>query len=111
MKIKEGASLNGLQTVMRIALVEADVIWRELGQELTVTSGTDGEHSAGSLHYYGYALDFRTRYFNKEERWEAYASLVEALEFDGFNIYLHDTHIHVEYDQIKGEMDEWRKLY
>ena len=111
MKIKEGASLIGLKLEMRPVLIEADAIWRELGQELVITSGTDGEHSAGSLHYYGYAVDLRIRYFTQEEKYKAFSELVSALEFDGYDIYLHDTHIHVEYDAIKGEEATWRRNY
>jgi len=97
---------------MRPVLIEAEKIWDDLGQELTVTAGTDGEHSAGSLHYYGYAIDLRTRYFTQEEKFQAYCSLAEALEHMGFDIYLHDTHIHVEYqDIIKDHNLEWRTAY
>ena len=59
MKIKKGVSLQGLKLVMRRALQEAEKIWNILGEELVITSGTETyEHSAGSLHYYGLALDF-----------------------------------------------------
>ena len=68
MKIKEGVVLAGLQLPMRRASIEADKIWRNLGQELVVTAGLDGAHSAGSLHYYGYALDLRSRYFAEEQK-------------------------------------------
>jgi len=101
MKIKKGVSLQGLRLVMRPVLIEADLIWQKLGQELVITSCTEGEHSAHSLHYYGYALDFRTRYFTQDEKWEAYCNLVQALEYEGYDIFMHDTHIHVEYDAIK----------
>lgn len=105
MKIKKGVSLIGLRLVMRPVLVEADRIWEELGQELVITSGTDSEHSAGSLHYYGYAVDLRTRYFTQEEKFTAYCELVDALEYEGFNVFMHDTHIHVEFDAIlNGEV-------
>jgi hypothetical protein len=105
MKIKKGVSLTGLRLVMRPVLVEADRIWDELGQELVITSGTDGEHSAGSLHYYGYAVDLRTRYFTQDEKQSAYIQLIEALEYEGFNVFMHSTHIHVEWDSIiNGEI-------
>ena len=67
MKIKKGVSLIGLRLVMRPVLIEADRIWDDLGQELVITSCTDGTHSPGSLHYYGYAVDLRTRYLTQEE--------------------------------------------
>ncbi len=97
MQIKEGASLQGLDIKMRPVLIAADVIWKKYGQELVVTSGTDGTHSAGSLHYYGRALDFRTRYFDKEELDKVFNSMCEKLN-DDYDVVVHDTHIHVEYD-------------
>ncbi len=64
MQIKEDASVVGLKLPMREALVAIESIWREHGEEAVITCGTNGEHSAGSLHYYGYAVDVRTHYFS-----------------------------------------------
>lgn len=98
MKIKEGASLQGLRICMRAALIAADQVWENLGQELVITSGTEGEHSAASLHYYGLALDFRTRYFDEGERHLAFNKLSLALAGENFTVVLEDTHIHVQYN-------------
>lgn len=97
MKIKDGAILVGLDIKMRPALIAADKIWAVLGQELIVTAGLEGEHSAGSLHYYGLALDFRTRYFTDIEAQDAESRLRNSLGSD-FDIIRHSTHIHCEYD-------------
>jgi hypothetical protein len=98
MQIKEGASLSGLQLAMRPALQVAEYVWKEYGEELVVTSGTDGVHSAGSLHYYGYALDFRTRYFDYETKMKVFRDLVYQLrKRQGFVVLLEKDHIHVEY--------------
>ena len=97
MKIKEGASIQGLDIRMRPALIAADRIWKELGQELVVTSGLDGEHSAGSLHYYGYAVDFRIRYFTARQAFKAKNDLALSLGND-YDVILHSSHMHVEYD-------------
>ncbi len=114
MKIKKGVILQGLQIEMRPVLKQADKIWTSLGQELVITSGLDGVHSAGSLHYYGYALDFRTNYFSDIEKQKAYNMLMdwkksnnfyfnmETDEYDysrSYDIILHKTHMHVEYDR------------
>jgi len=96
MKIKKGASLAGLQIEMRPALMAAEKIWVNYGRELVITSGTDGEHSAGSLHYYGYAVDFRTRYFDFETLNQVYQDLRLELPAE-FRIKLESTHMHVEY--------------
>ena len=99
MELKEGVILGGLKLEMRKALVEAEKLWKTFGQVLTVTSGLDSTHSAGSLHYYGYALDLRTRYFTTDEAKRVAYELQMKLG-DSYNVVLHTTHIHVEYDAI-----------
>ena len=79
---------------MRAVLREADRIWSQHNQELVVTSGLDGTHGPTSWHYFGCAIDFRTRYFDDDERDDVYDELVEALP--AYDIIKHDTHIHVE---------------
>lgn len=96
-KIKEGASIVGLKIEMRPALIEADKIWNAYGQPLTITCGLDGEHSAGSLHYYGYAVDLRIRDFTEIQKQTAWANLKSKLGV-AYDVVLHKTHIHVEYD-------------
>lgn len=97
MKLLPAVILNGLDIRMRPALVTADRIWREHGQELVVTCGLNGVHSAGSLHYYGRALDFRTRYFSAGDKESVVNALRHSLS-DDYDVVPHDTHCHVEYD-------------
>ena len=97
MQIKEGVILNGLQIEMRPVLIAAESIWKSFHQELVVTGGLDGEHSAGSLHYYGFALDFRTRYFSEEVVDKVAEDLRRQLGTD-YDVIVHRSHIHVEYD-------------
>jgi hypothetical protein len=100
MKIKEGAILQGLDIRMRPALIEANKVWHSYGQELVVTAGLDGAHSAGSLHYYGLALDLRTRYFDNDTQTEVAIELRKKLAgYFYFDVILHESHIHVEYDK------------
>lgn len=103
MKIKPGANLQGLDIRVRPILVEAEKIWLSLGQALVVTCGLDGEHSAGSLHYYGLAVDLRINYFDEEEKeivFHALSNVLKSIDYR-FDVYLHSTHIHAEYDIIK----------
>lgn len=97
MKIKPGANIQGLDIRMRPALITADRIWRKVGHELVITAGLDGEHSAGSLHYYGLAVDMRSKYFSEAEKQVVVANLSNALGKD-FDVVPHTTHIHVEFD-------------
>lgn len=96
MKIKQGANIQGLDIRIRPALIVADKVWKELGQELVITSGLDGEHSAGSLHYYGLAVDMRTRYFSDSEKKRAAEALRQGLG-EGFDVVVESSHIHVEF--------------
>lgn len=99
MKIKNGVRLNGLKIEMRKVLLEADRIWASENKELVITSGLDGTHSAGSLHYYGYALDLRTRYFSDRKINGIASRLRDALGKD-YDVVIHKTHIHVEFDGV-----------
>lgn len=96
-QIKNGAQMIGLQIEMRPVLVIANRMWKKYKQELVITEGTGGTHSAGSLHYYGYALDFRTRYFDKPIQKKIRDELALALGSQ-YDVILHSSHIHVEYD-------------
>ena len=100
MKVKEGVKLAGLQLPMRKVLVEASKLWDTFGAELVVTSTTDGVHSPGSLHPYGYAVDLRTHYFKDDQ----HQMLANELRYQLGNVYdviVHPTHIHVEWDRAK----------
>lgn len=103
MRIKEGASLQGLKIVMRVALMTCERILEQYGQELVVTSGTDGEHTTGSLHYYGYAVDLRTRDMTPRDRALAFAKILDAFDGTKYRAILEPSHLHVEY---RGEIDD-----
>jgi len=103
MQIKQGVNLQGLDIKIRPALVVAEKVYQAHGRELVITAGMDGTHSAGSLHYYGLAIDCRTRYFSSEEAKVVANELREKLrKIDKrFDVVLHSSHIHIEYDVIK----------
>jgi hypothetical protein len=94
MKIKNGASIAGLHLLMRPVLIEANRIYKLNNRELVVTSGLDGIHSAGSYHYYGLALDFRTR--DLPDPGKVAKELKMALPY--YDVILESTHLHVEPD-------------
>jgi len=105
MKVKEGVVLAGLDIKMRPVLIAAEKIWSNYGQELVVTCGLNGEHSAGSYHYYGLALDFRHRYFTDIQKDMVAEELMDKLRrvencqvFHDYDVVIENTHIHVEYD-------------
>lgn len=65
--IKPGVSLIGLQPPMLMAQAEAREVYREHGYIFVITSGLEGKHGVGSLHFVGLALDYRVR--STEEYW------------------------------------------
>ena len=100
MKLKEGVILAGIQVQMNPVLVESEGLWEEEGQEVVITAGLDGEHKKSTLHSLGYALDLRTRYFPKENHQRIADELQRRLG-DEYDVIVHDTHIHVEWDKAK----------
>lgn len=109
MKIKPGANIQGLDIAMRPVLKHAERIWKEAGFKdgITVTCGMDGEHSAGSLHYYGRAIDIRIWYIDDAGAQQYLAAdtlaaacyqLQRSLLTD-YDVISHaGSHVHVEYD-------------
>ena len=99
MIIKEGVNIQGLKLEMRPVLMYANRIWKKHGKELAITSGMDGTHHASSLHYYGYAVDLRTRYFSDKEK-QTIASELKHMLGDGYDVITEKDHIHAEYQAI-----------
>lgn len=97
MRKSDNVNLCGLDIKMRRVLSAAERIWASLGKELIVTSACDGLHSAGSLHYYGLAVDLYADYFNEDLRGKAIVRLEKAIGID-YDIVNELKHIHVEYD-------------
>ncbi len=102
MRAKKGVSVNGLHISMRQVLPVCGKLWREHGKECVVTAGNEGNpldrvHSIGSLHYYGRAVDLRTRYFDKFTQKKVKAKLQDLLGSD-YDVVIERTHMHVEYD-------------
>lgn len=70
---------------------------QEMEIVVTITSGTDGKHMAGSRHYIGAALDFRTSNLTKKEVTRFMDKMRERLGPD-YDVVLESDHVHVERD-------------
>ena len=96
--LKDGVSLADIRPETRRILFAASPIWHEHGQELWITSHKEGGHGVSSLHYDGYALDLRSRYFgNGREVGVVVKKLQQSLGRD-YDVAHHVDHIHVEWD-------------
>lgn len=96
MKLVNDANIQGLHPVMRPVLkeVEKEYIRQGIADGAVVTCGLNGEHSAGSWHYYGVALDFRTYFFSDDQKHRVTQHLKEVLP--QYDVILESTHLHIE---------------
>ena len=97
MQIKDGANYDGLTREMREACVIIDRVYTRYDYVCVLTSGKDGTHGEGSLHYEGRAGDFRTRQVTPENKHKIIADCQKELGPE-FEVILEDSHIHVEHD-------------
>lgn len=97
MKIKPGVDLRKVSPQICIACVIANEIYEKHNKYLVITSISDGQHKTDSLHYTGFAADFRTNYFTREEIIQVVQELQLSLG-DQFDILHEIDHIHLEFD-------------
>lgn len=96
LKLKPGVRIIGLRPEIMLAVQVAASVYDKFGYDCVITSGTDGSHSRGSLHYAGQAVDLRTWIVNVEHRRPIRDEIAAALGGD-FDVVLESNHIHVEY--------------
>lgn len=97
--LKVGVRLDHLHRRMAIAIPRIAEVFDDCGYSCVITAGSDGVHSAKSLHYHGRALDFRTRHVPEHER-QGIADLISLALGAEYDVILESTHIHVEWDPI-----------
>lgn len=93
------------QAVLAAMVVERVFARHDIVQ-CVITSGSDGKHRPDSLHYSGYALDFRSKNVPPQLKHEVLEEIRAALGAD-FDVLLEglDTpheHYHVEWDPKGG---------
>lgn len=95
MLLKLGVSIERLSRNIRrvLGLVE-EAYLRFSGEEAVITSACEGNHSPGSLHYSGDAIDFRKA---KKAFSEIVASLKKSLG-SNYDVVSEGDHLHVEWD-------------
>lgn len=95
-QLKEGVSLVGLRPEMSFGASIAASVFLGYGYDAIITSVTEGQHSLTSLHYVGFAVDFRVRHIPEDLR-EAIANTIRSALGAEFDVILKPTHIHVEF--------------
>ncbi len=94
--MKAGVKLAGLQPQIVLGVIIANDVIRSLGYNCVITSGSEGRHQDGSLHYEGLALDLRTVNIPKPE-WDGTVTAIKSALGPDFDVVLEATHIHLEY--------------
>lgn len=112
MRCKDGVTLHGLNWRMRRVLKIADALFMRFGQELVVTSACDGKHGTWSWHYFGCALDFRTKHFGDAGLVAKVAKELQVALGPQYEVINHGPsyprgqHIHVEFEHFAPEVRE-----
>ena len=103
LQLKDGVKLKDLQPQAVLMLMIVGSCYSRLDPEyvVTVTSGNDGKHSDKSLHYKGFAFDFRTKNFNEDKH--VLVSMIRQALGAEFDVVLEmegepQEHLHVEWD-------------
>ncbi|MCV0441473.1 MAG: hypothetical protein K5880_23035 [Hydrogenophaga sp.] len=107
--VKDGVQLDGLEPEMVPAVHVANSVALELsGEPTTITSGLEGEHGEGSLHFEGLAVDVRRLdrhvdqfggvHFIDLALAERQARAIRAALPSDFDVVLEATHVHIEFD-------------
>ena len=93
--IKPGVRLTGIRPELVIAVIAAERVYAEAGHDFTITACVDGQHSRGSLHYAGAAIDVRTRDVPSGEVSKLVARIKACLA-DDFDVVIETDHVHIE---------------
>ena len=98
MRVKSGKGAARLAetTAIAVMLIVVNEAYKHHGDEAVITSGIDGKHSIGSLHYAGAAWDFRTREMSPDKQLKLRDEIKSRLG-DDFDVVLERDHLHVEW--------------
>lgn len=103
LRIKNGVDLSMIDPRMWSCVGIVKKIYEKYGYDTVITSGREGKHSCRSRHYYGAALDFRTRHINDGAVKKYIARDIYSELKNTCSVMLEDTHLHVAFDSGKGE--------
>ena len=95
--MKPGVDLSLLQPQMALATGILAIVYENYFCNLIITSGCEGTHSEGSLHYVGKALDYRTRNIPPGQL-DFLVEEAKAALGPQFDVVEESDHLHVEFD-------------
>ena len=95
-------SPHGVRPEIVLALQIAAPLFAEYEADCVITSMTEGEHTATTLHHKGLAVDLRSHHLSQTDKLGLVDDLRDLLP-PYYEVYLEDPggnneHIHIEYD-------------
>ena len=97
MRLKQGSKWGRISPEIILAVMVARDVFGDYGYELVLTEGTGGGHMEGSLHYFGQAVDIRTRHVI-EDKWRPMVNDIRSRLTTDYDVVLEPDHLHIEYD-------------
>lgn len=94
--VKKGVKLHPA-IAMAVVVAVVNEIMAQYGADCVITSGIEGTHSKGSLHYVGLALDFRGNHVDSAVRQAIIKEIRDSLGDDFDVIESNHGAIHIEY--------------
>ena len=99
-RLKHNVRARGIAPEALLIVQIAAPIWLDEGaDECVVTSITDGDHSTGSKHHTGEAIDLRTKNLPDQTAIRSAAERLQTALGDSYDVVTESTHCHVEYDE------------
>lgn len=96
-KFKVGIHTSKITPEVARIMNVANRVYGGLKADAIVTALEDGKHKEGSLHYKCLAADLRIRHVAKGKHENIRSEMARLLGGD-YDIVLHSSHLHVEYD-------------
>lgn len=105
LQVKAGVQVNGLRAPALEALAVAETVFDRHKLDVFLTSGLEGKHKEGSLHYKGLAVDLRLPLhphyqLDPSEGARITLEIFNALEraLPMYDVIHEPSHYHVEFD-------------
>lgn len=97
---KNGAVINSMPPIVLDGLIGIVIVFARNGYAFCLTEKDGGKHMVGSLHYKGFAIDFRSWVVPYDKRPALLAQLKRELGSD-WDVIEEDDHFHAEYQPKK----------
>lgn len=104
-QLKSKVKILGIKPELVLTLMLVNQVFLKYNLHMIITSMLDGQHSDGSLHPYGFAVDIRSRNISRDFIQKIVRDLKEMFD-EQLDIVLESDHFHIEFDPHLEEFDK-----